>query len=475
MKKFILQGEEELQKGIFYEIDTDSVPLGVGGSGTVYRGVLHNADGSIRDVAVKFLYEGLSPTDLARARKEASIQIRNDNLLEMLGFIELTDDIGQPRYHVVSELLSGVMLHDVLNGKTENADGVSVPLAEELLNLYQRDKTSFAITVIKSVLSGIMALHDKGYIHRDIDPSNIMITTAGHIKLIDFGLAKSIIPDKTAVPLTVNGRFMGKPAYAAPELVIGDTTSLNQTTDLYAIGVLLFQLSTGHLPFDGSMVEVLKAQKEKNPPLAEVGNSSLRKVISKAMAKNQADRFQSASEFRVALDQVKYGPESDDLNGVNDNKLRWIIFVLAGLLVIGLGYLIYNHFFNKSEDSSTGPNPIVIDTSKVNVDTLMVTEDTPKVTEDTPKVSVDVPKKQPNPPAPTKGTLQLGYAVWEGSVLQGKPHGLGKMTYKEAHPIGNGETAQPGDVIEGNFRNGHWNDIPTWHKSTGETKKVYNL
>lgn len=78
-------------------------------------------------------------------------------------------------------------------------------------------------------------------------------------------------------------------------------------------------------------------------------------------------------------------------------------------------------------------------------------------------------------PTPKKGILHLDYGDWEGNILDGEPQGVGKMTYTKAHPIGNGETTQPGDVIEGNQRNGHWVDVPTWHKASGETKKVYNL
>lgn len=74
-----------------------------------------------------------------------------------------------------------------------------------------------------------------------------------------------------------------------------------------------------------------------------------------------------------------------------------------------------------------------------------------------------------------KGILHLDYGDWDGFILNGKPHGFGKMTYSKAYPIGNGETTQTGDVIEGNHRDGHWVDVPNWRKASGETKKVYNL
>jgi len=511
MEKLILQGDYERKKGIRYEIDTNSAPLGEGGSGTVYRGVMIKANGIERDVAVKFLYSDLPPEQLARARKEASIQIRNDNLLEMLGFIELTDDFGEKRYHVVSELLSGVMLHELLNGKTENADGTPVSYAKKLYELYLSDKTLFAITILRSILSGVMALHDNGYIHRDIDPSNIMITTSGHIKLIDFGLAKSIAPDRTAVPLSINGRFLGKPEYAAPELVLGDITSQNKTTDIYALGVLLYQLSTGHLPFEGTMLEVFKAQREKKPPLSEVKNKKLREIIGKAMEKKQAKRFQSAQEFRVALDKVdttnnkkpKKLKEGEGKGGNEGNKLKWLFAILVALLAICAAY-----YFLSSDDSKPGTMTEIevrdttlvrvatsSDTTKLDSHMIVTTRNdsvfvvsTKKSTGNfaasdtfvsssttTDTIKIAPPKTFTSPNTPSNGTLRLDYGTWNGYVLNNKPHGLGKMIYTKAHPIGNGETAQPGDVIVGNNQNGRWVDIPTWHKSSGETKKIYNL
>ena len=506
MKKLILQGDDEKQKGIQYVIDTDSVPLGEGGSGTVYRGVMIKANGSERDVAVKFLFNDLPPEQLARARKEASIQIRNDNLLEMLGFIELTDDIGEKRYHVVSELLSGVMLHELLNGKVENADGIPVPYAKTLYELYLTDKTLFAITILRSVLSGVMALHDNGFIHRDIDPSNIMITTSGHIKLIDFGLAKSIAPDSTAVPLSVHGRFLGKPEYAAPELVMGDVNSQNRTTDIYALGVLLYKLTTGHLPFEGTMVDVLKAQCEKKPPLSEVTNKKLREIIGKAMEKDQAKRFQSAHEFRVALDRVfdsNNGQQSrTNKKGGEEggNNLKWLIFILVALLAICAAYYLKSsnskpEAGNEMSDRDTTFIRVATTSDTTKLDSCIIVKTktdsvffvSPKNSTDSTAVgdtivsssttadTIKVAAPKTTTATPRKGTLRLDYGIWNGYVLNRKPHGLGKMVYVKAHPIGNGETAQPGDTIEGNNQDGHWVDIPTWLKASGETKKIYNL
>ena len=88
---------------------------------------------------------------------------------------------------------------------------------------------AFALLVIKNILSGIMALHDKGYIHRDLDPSNIMITSDRKIKIIDYGIAKQLSTLTTQdQQLTTAGQFMGKATYASPELVVGDVVHQNE-------------------------------------------------------------------------------------------------------------------------------------------------------------------------------------------------------------------------------------------------------
>lgn len=305
-----LQGENERRDGVYYEVDTESAPIGAGGMGQVFRGVCVNQyNGTTRPVAIKFMYDDLPDHAVERARREASICLRNDNLVEMLGFIETVErGVGgevKRHYHVVSELLTGVSLSDVMEGKVKDVNGEDVPFAIKMSQDFKNDPEHFATIIVTNVLSGLMALHDAGYIHRDIDPSNIMLTTEGRIKLIDYGIAKQMhnltTSDKS---LTVAGSFMGKPEYASPELVLGDVKHQNQTTDIYAVGILLYQCIIGHPPFEGPRHEVLDKQMKAKLPLAKIKNSGLRKIIATACEKKQELRYQSSAQMRVALENL---------------------------------------------------------------------------------------------------------------------------------------------------------------------------
>lgn len=357
-----LKGNSAHDKNIYYEFDTDTEPLGEGGMGKVYRGrQISELTGISRDVAIKFMFDGLPQSVIDRARREASIQVVSENLVEMMGFIETTSEgpnhTVRSHYHVVSELLSGVMLADLLKGVTTTKDGRQVTFAQNLYRMYKEDRANFALIIMKNISSGIMTLHDKGYIHRDIDPTNIMVTEDGKIKLIDFGIAKKL-PNHTTTggdklttqdrSLTMTGQFVGKAQYAAPELVVGDINYQNETTDIYAMGILFYQLLVGKLPFTGPVTKVLDAQKNQKTPVKNIAGikdvDDFRIVVSKATEKEQDKRYQSAAEFRVALDAI----------GTGLGRKRWIYYIggaiIAVLLVI-VGLMATSHIPSTGEDN----------------------------------------------------------------------------------------------------------------------------
>lgn len=333
MNIITLQGDLEKRNGIHYEYDVDSTPLGEGGMGRVFKGFrVVERTGERTPVAIKAIYENIPERVVERARREAEIQLDNDNLIRMYGFVETVSVIGNKTrvyYHVIMELLVGVTLENIINGVTTDQNGMQIPFAAEIYNQYVQDRNVTVIRIMKSILAGLMALHDKGFIHRDIDPSNIMLTIDGKIKLIDFGICKQIVSlESLDKALTATGVFMGKVNYAAPELVLGDVKSQNYTTDIYALGILLFQLCTGHLPFNGTDQDILSANLKKALPMKDINNNDFKRIIKKATEKMQAKRYASVAEMRVDLERVV-------TNSGNGKNTGIIIAIVSAIVLVG--------------------------------------------------------------------------------------------------------------------------------------------
>lgn len=349
MNIITLQGDLEKRNGIHYEYDVDSTPLGEGGMGRVFKGFrVVERTGERTPVAIKAIYENIPERVVERARREAEIQLDNDNLIRMYGFVETVSVIGNKTrvyYHVIMELLVGVTLENIINGVTTDQNGMQIPFAAEIYNQYVQDRNITVIRIMKSILAGLMALHDKGFIHRDIDPSNIMLTIDGKIKLIDFGICKQIVSlESLDKALTATGVFMGKVNYAAPELVLGDVKSQNYATDIYALGILLYQLCTGHLPFNGTDQDILSANLKKALPMKDINNNDFKRIIKKATEKMQAKRYASVAEMRVDLERV--------VTNTNDGKKTSFIIacIVSTVVLIGGGIL---WFANHDESEET--------------------------------------------------------------------------------------------------------------------------
>ena len=381
MSLLIIQGQEEKSQRIHYEVNTTLPALGEGGMGQVRRGVrVDEKTGVKSDVAIKFLFEDLSENAIARARREASIRIHNENLVEMFGFVELDASQGNgkvKRYHVISELLDGVMLFDIIKGKTIDRYGKEVAYAQELYEMYCNERYRFAVLVTRNILSGLMALHDFGYIHRDIDPSNIMVTHDRKIKLIDFGIAKKIgtnSAEEDDMHLTNSGQFVGKAAYAAPELVLGDLKHQNRATDLYAVGIMLYQFIMGKLPFEGTMMELIQQQIHKKMPLKEIPYKSLRNIIGKATEKKQEKRYHSAAEMRVDLERLsskdaETSTESTFWSNISSKKILYGIVGSLAVLALIAGIVLFN--LSSGSDISSDDKDRILDT----IGTAIVTDD----------------------------------------------------------------------------------------------------
>lgn len=335
MSEIRLESNKGKKNHCTYVFDNEKNILGEGGMGVVFLGTRIDANGIESKVAIKEL-KIKDKEIVERARREASIQLNNDNLVRMYGMIETesNDVLHSKNYYVISEYLKGVMLDAVLDGDLKNRDGKIYPEIQKFYDDYNDNRNTSSTHIVKCVLSGIMALHDAGYIHRDIDPTNIMVTSDGKVKLIDFGIAKKLeTMQQQKSELTTPGQFIGKAEYAAPELILGDSANQNFYTDIYAIGILYYQLVVGHVPFQGSKYDVIDCQLHKKIPLKNISSWQIKDIIAQATEKKQIDRFASAALFRAAIDNISY-PEKRKINYKQIGIAAVAILIIALIAII---------------------------------------------------------------------------------------------------------------------------------------------
>lgn len=165
-----------------------------------------------------------------------------------------------------------------------------------------------AIGLVRTMAHAMAEAHDRGIVHRDLKPANVIIDRRGHPIVMDFGLA--LRPAATDdLRLTLSGVAMGTPAYMPPEQAGGDHDAIGPPADVYSLGVILYELLTGRVPFEGRTFGKLLAQIERDPPplpssLNAAINESLENIILKALAKVPKDRFPTAGAFAEALDAI---------------------------------------------------------------------------------------------------------------------------------------------------------------------------
>ena len=290
-------------------------PLGAGGMGEVY---LAQDPRLQRQVALKRVATSLLAMPEARPRllKEAraAAALSHPNVATVHDVIDWNDEPI-----IVMEYVEGTSLKDRLE------DG---PLA-----------VSDAIELAIQMASALEEAHRHDIVHRDLKPANVMITAAGTVKILDFGLARSVSPGGST--LTATGQAVGTPAYMAPEQALGRL--VDQRADIYSLGLVLFELLAGQRPSQRNIVAKDQLKEPRVEELRPEAPSELGDIVSKAMAWEPAERHQSASQLRAELLRVKHKhlEEQTEVTGTDGaprfprrQAMRRFIGWTAGLLAV---------------------------------------------------------------------------------------------------------------------------------------------
>jgi len=308
--------------------------IGAGGMGVVYRAHDEHLD---REVAIKVLPPGTLGDEPARKRfrKEALAlsKLNHPNIATIHDF-----DTQTGRDFLVMEYIPGTTLGEKLRAG---------PLAEEEI-----------VRLGLQLAEGLEAAHAHAIVHRDLKPGNVRITPDGHLKILDFGLAKIAAAQTAVVPgdmptsptsLTAPKAFLGTLPYMSPEQVRGE--ELDARTDLFSFGVVLYEMATGTLPFRGATLgavahsilsDVPSPPSRLNPEVAP----KLEEIINKALEKNRNLRYQHASDMRTDLQRLKRDTESGHIAGPQkvalpscwSTRRRTVVAAAIMLVVLIVGY-----------------------------------------------------------------------------------------------------------------------------------------
>jgi serine/threonine protein kinase len=272
--------------------------LGAGGMGVVYRAEDLRLG---RHVAIKFLPESAAADPLALERFHREARAASAlNHRHICTIHEIDEYAGRP--FIVMEFLEGETLQNRIAKKRFDLEGL--------------------LDVTMQVAEGLEAAHGKGIVHRDIKPSNIFVTTAGEVKILDFGLAKlasdgagnpatpasGVTVTSPGVLMTGPGTTMGTIAYMSPEQVRGE--DLDARTDIFSSGVVLYEMATAAMPFRGATTGIIfEGILNKTPAPASTLNPALpgelNRILDKALEKDRDLRYQSARELRADLARLR--------------------------------------------------------------------------------------------------------------------------------------------------------------------------
>ncbi len=264
-----------------------------------------------KKVAIKVLFKDLAERRMYKARfkRESDIQLYHRNVLEVYEYIFQNNN-----HHIVMEWLDGETLDHIIEHRARNNEPFSL---------------DEALFIIRQVLEGLTALHSEYeiIIHRDIKPANLMQCRNGLIKILDFGIAKKGETPADQRRLTGVATFLGTLVYAAPEQLQVQNHKIGPWTDLWAVGITLYELLTFKLPFDGETDEETRAAiLEKPLPKPPNLDIKIYKLLLKATQKKPEERYQSAEDFIKEIDEL--------LSPVETEPFPWATIISIGVSII---------------------------------------------------------------------------------------------------------------------------------------------
>jgi eukaryotic-like serine/threonine-protein kinase len=291
--------------------------IGEGGMGVVYRARDPRLD---RQVAIKVLPAGTAADARARERlrREAMAVAALDHPY-ICKIFEIGED-GDALFLVMEYIAGKTLQQRLLEGP--------IPLPE-------------ALRLAGEIAEALQEAHARGFLHRDLKPANVMLTEQGHVKVMDFGLAKRVeervAPDaatrEMTAQLTAHGTIVGTPDYMSPEQVKG--AALDARSDVFSFGVILAEMTGGRHPFrKPSTMETFSAVLSEPPALAGGSPRGLTVLLRRMMAKRAEDRYGSVAEVRAALEALDAPPGRLGRTGGRATRWRWV--AAGGLVVLGL-------------------------------------------------------------------------------------------------------------------------------------------
>ncbi|MFE5580352.1 protein kinase [Kitasatospora sp. NPDC056531] len=265
--------------------------LGEGGMASVHLAYDSVLD---RQVALKSMHSELGRDDSfkERFRREAQAvaRLEHPNIVTVYDSGEDVAPDGSSTPYIVMQLIDGMGLRETIN---------------EAVAQYGAVPTEEALKVTVGVLNALEASHDMGLVHRDIKPGNVMFDRKGNVKVMDFGIARALESGVTS--MTQTGMVVGTPQYLSPEQALGKP--VDARSDLYSVGVMLFEMLTGQLVFDGdSAFSIAYKHVQEEPPAPSSLNRSITPAVdayvAQALRKDPAHRFQSAAAMRDEAERL---------------------------------------------------------------------------------------------------------------------------------------------------------------------------